>query len=425
MDKKLWVVTAMLIVACAVLVIVNVGTGRRLAQSEADLEDYKKRMSGLSTRTREAESGRDSVQKQTRELREALSALQDERQQDSRTIEQLWDSLQRSTRAGAASGREVRYDLEAIKELLTSSDGDLEKLLAQIMTPEAIRATLEQHSDDPTYWVAAASLLQDKDEALKYLEEAAALHPKSAVVLSSLVQELMAKEQFDETTMAHIATLKEVDPANSLPDYYEANCRFQSGDIQGALQCLADASVKDRFADYGMDLLMTRNNYFLNEGCTDSIALGLSAFTLPLSQMGMIRGVGRSSMEQARELIAAGRSEEGLRIANSVLSTGRNLSSSGRFLIYDLVGMSLQKLALNEQRGIYEGMGNTLRTEQIDSQLQALEERLSLIKVMAGSFGDIMRDMSEEDIANYVRSTIRSGEFSTLRDISGVEEALK
>ena len=130
-------------------------------------------------------------------------------------------------------------------------------------------------------------------------------------------------------------------------------------------------------------------------------------------------------MEQAGELIAAGRTEEALQIADSVLRTGRTVSSSGRFLIYDLVGMSLQKLALNEQRGIYEGMGNTLRTEQIDSQLQALDERLSLIKVMGGYFGDNLRDMSEEDIANYVRGTIRNGEFSTLRNLPGVEEALE
>jgi tetratricopeptide (TPR) repeat protein len=423
MRNKPWFVPfSLMAAACVFLIVLNVGIRNRLSRATGDLGRYRRTISDLKERVRQAESKRDSANQKTRELRDELSALISQRRGDSVVIEQLWHALRPDLHGGE---KDVRYDGETIRELLKSSDGNLETVIAQMLTAEGIAATLEEHSGDPTYWVAAASLVQDKDAALKYLEEAARLFPKSAVVLSSLVEALMAKGQFDETTMDHIAQLKQVDPANSLPDYYEANCRFQSGDIQGALQSLAEASLKDRFADNGMDLLMARYNFFLGEGCSDSIAMGLSAFTLPLSNMAMLRDVARRSIEQARDLISTGQYEDALRIADSVVRTGRNVSSSGRFLIYDLVGMALQQSSLNEQRRVYEGLGNAFQVEEIDAQLRAIKDRSSVIKVMANSFEEVFQNMSEEDIANYVEGIIRNGEFSTLRDMPGVAEALE
>ena len=422
MKGRSWLVVILIVVACVVLVVVNQRIGKKLSTARAELLRYRNVVADLERRAHDAESERDLENRMSRELRREIAAHLEQRKEDSLVIEQLWRAL-RPNGPGAEKG--VRFDGEAIRKLLASSEGNLEAVIGQILTAEGIGATLEEHSGDPTYWVAAASLIQDKDAALKYLEEAARLYPKSAVVLSSLVEALMAKDQFDETTMAHIATLKEVDPANSLPDYYEAHCRFQSGDIQGALQSLSEASLKDRFADNGMDLLMARCNFFLGEGCSDSIAMGLSAFTLPLSNMAMLRGIGRRSIEHARDLISTAQYEDALRIADSVVRTGRNVSSSGRFLIYDLVGMALQESALNEYRRIYEGLGNVFQIEQIDAQLRAIKDRSSVIKVMAGSFGNVLQDMTEQDIANYVEGTIRNGEFSTLRDMPGVAEALE
>jgi len=423
MKERLWLAAILVVaVACCALVILNAGTMKRLSLATTELERRNKTMADVREQLREAESERDSANQKTRELQQELASLLKQRKEDGLVIEALWRGLKPDVRA---TGKSVRYDGEAIRKLLMSSEGNLEAIIGQIVTAEGIAATLEEHKEDPIYWVAAASLMQDKDAALKYLEEAARLHPESAVVLSSLVEALIAKGQFDETTMAHIAQLKQVDPANSLPDYYDARCRFQTGDIQGALQSLAEASLKDRFDDNRMDLLMAGYNYLLNEGCSDPIAKGLAAFTLPLNHMAILRGAGQGAMEQARASIAAGRYEDALRITGSVFRTGSNLSSSGRFLIYDLVGMALQESALNEQRRIYEAWGNAFQIEQIDSQLRTLKDRLSLMKAMTSSFGAALQDMTEEDIANYVDGTIRNGEFSTLRDMPEVAEALR
>lgn len=109
-----------------------------------------------------------------------------------------------------------------------------------------------------------------------------------------------------------------------------------------ALQSLAQAGAKGRFSDDRIGMLMARYDYFLNEGVSDAAALGLSAFTLPLEHLAMIRQLGNQSIEQVRALSAAGRTDEALKIAQDTANVGQTVSSSGRFLIHDRVGIALQ-----------------------------------------------------------------------------------
>jgi tetratricopeptide (TPR) repeat protein len=305
------------------------------------------------------------------------------------------------------------------------SSGHLQDAIRRIITPEGIDSTLQQHGEDPAHWVAAASLARDPEAALVYHEQAAALYPDSSMAISSLINAQIAHDRIDESTLAYIDQMKKIDPTNALADCYAAYCQFNNGDIEAALQSLSQASVKDRFADENIDLLMARNDYFINEGCTDSVALGLSAFDLPLSHMGMLRQIGENSMAQAEVLYAAGQYEDALQIVTNVSKLGGTLSSSGRFIISDRVGMALQVSALEEAKQIYEALGDSVKVTEIDSQLQAVQQRSEAIDIMVQAFGGVLQNMTEQDIADYVNSTILNGEFSTLQELPEIAEALE
>lgn len=77
-----------------------------------------------------------------------------------------------------------------------------------------------------------------------------------------------------------IENLRKADPASSLADHYDACFRFREGDKAGALEALAAASQNDRFADNRMELMMSRHQSLLENGCSDGGALALSAFSL-------------------------------------------------------------------------------------------------------------------------------------------------
>jgi len=338
----------------------------------------------------------------------------------------LDQSMCRTSMPVAASvGMVCLSQMHPDRMVLTASGGNLDAALHQIVTPDGMARTLEEHAGQPKYWTAAASLAPDQETALAYLQEAAKLYPDSPAVLSALVSAQVAAGRIDESTLAYANEFKRLDPTNALGDCYAARCQFERGDVLGALQSLAQAGAKGRFSDDRIGMLMTRYDYLLKEGVSEAAALGLSAFTLPLEHLAMIRQLGNQSMEQARAFAAAGQMNEALKIAQDTASVGQTVSSSGRFLVHDRVGIALQQVGLTEQRQIYAALGDTAKTREIDAKLLVIQERSATIDAMAQSFGSVMAKMTEADLAAYVDGTILNGEFATLQSIPEIAQALQ
>ena len=438
-------------VICVCFIALNMRSVRRISSAAIELEHYKKMLADLEGQSNKASSERDQANQKVSRLEAEVSSLREQRKADQRVIENLREMMQQNKPAEVKQYAKeqmvveqslelltekqqqdvkedeeeiVKYDADMLREMISSAGG-LQETIRQIVTSEGIDSTLQEHNEDPAYWVAAASLAHDPEAALAYLEEAAKLYPDSSMALTSLVEAHFALDRIDESTMAYIDQMKKIDPTNALADCYAAYCQFNNGDIDGALQSLSQASIKDRFADDSIDLLMARNDYFLSEGSSESVALSLSAFDLPLSHMGMLREIGEHSMAQADVLYAAGQYEGALQIVTEVSKLGGTLSSSGRFVISDRVGMAMQISAFQEQKQIYEALGNVAKVTEIDSQLQAIQERSDTIDIMVQTFGGVMANMNDQDLADYVNGTILKGEFSTLQDIPEIAEALE
>lgn len=440
-----------LVVLLAVMVCVLVVTLRSVGGKATPLAgderaSLEESIATLERQIRTVESERDLAHRRVRELQRQLTELDQQRHEDQQVIRDLWAMAMAATRRRSlrspkveqvvASGQEdanavdpqaearAKYDGASVKEMLAASGGDFQSAVNRIITKDGIDAILQAHAEEPAYWVATASLMPDREAALAFLEEAARLHADSPAVLSALAEAQVLAGQVDEATLALADGLERIDPTNLLADCLAAYSQFENGDVGGALQALSEAAAKARFADDRIDMLMARYDCFLAEGCADSVALGLAAFTMPMGHMGMLRQVGQQSVEQVQSLSAAGQYEQALRIAQNVSSVGRTVASSGRFLVQDRVGMALQEAGLLQQRQIYEALGDTPGIQAVDLQLQALGERSAMIDTMVQGFGPVMAAMSEDDLAAYVESTILKGEFATLQEIPEIAEAL-
>jgi hypothetical protein len=423
----------------------------RISSATIELERYKKAITELEGQIKKANSERDLASQKVSQLEHEVSVLRKESQgllerqkADQKVIENLREMMQQNKPAEViqnvkeqvvvdkgqqqdvkdAEGGSVKYDAESVMKMI-SSGGSLKDAISRIITSEGIDSTLQQHNENPAHWVAAASLARDPEAELEYLEQAAGQYPGSSMAISSLINAQIAHKQLDESTMAYIDQMKKVDPTNALADCYAAYCQFNGGDIEAAIKSLSQASMKDRFADDSIDLLMARNDYFLNEGCSSSISLGLSAFDLPFSHMGMLRDIGDYAMQQADALYAAGQYENALQIVTDASKLGGTLSSSGRFIINDRVGMALQISALGKAKQIYEALGDVAKSAEIDSQLQTVQQRSETIDIMVQAFGGLLQNMAEQDIADYVNGVILNGEFSTLQNLPEIAAALE
>lgn len=444
---RILVVVGLAAAACVAIVVVKTTGAKKMHLATLEQQRLERTLAELQGQIRQLQSQKNSVEQQAHQLEEAAATLAEKRKEDQQVIRDLWALVATGSRAAkktaVEAGRPVpatedkkapthragktdrKHDIETIRQMLTASGGNLDAALHQIVTPDGIAATLEEHAGEPPYWTAAASLAPDQETALAYLQEAAKLYPDSPAVLSALVSAQVAAGRINESTLAYANELKRLDPTNALGDCYAARCQFERGDVLGALQSLAQAGAKGRFSDDRIGTLMTRYDYLLNEGVPEAAALGLSAFTLPLEHLGMIRQLGNQSLDQARAYAAAGGIDQALKIAQDIASVGQMVSSSGRFLVHDRVGIALQQAGLNEQRQIYEALGDIAKTQEIDAKRQAVQERLATIDTMAKGFGPVMAKMTEVDLAAYVDGTILNGEFATLQGIPEIAQALQ
>lgn len=374
----------------------------------------------LETRLRTEAAERAQLEEQVRAAQSQIRVLTEERNGDRALIAQLWSLVHGEVsrtdrqRAEAAPGTK---DLAALKRMAQASGGDLKLVLRQVLTPEGLNASLQRHREEPGFWVAAASLCADPAQAMQYLETAASRFPASALAQASLIEAKRDLKSADAATRAAIENLRAADPTSSLADHYDAYFRFQEGDTAGALQALAAASEKDRFADQRMELMMYRYQTLLENGCSDGGALALSAFSLGFEHLPMLREVCQQALEQSQAAYAAGAAEQALSTADSVARIGRNLSASGRFIVYDRVGIALQEAALVAKRRFFESAGNSFQVGETDLQLGALQGRAAQIRDLTAGFGEVLANMTDEGIVRYIEATVMHGEFSTLQNL--------
>jgi hypothetical protein len=375
----------------------------------------------LETQLRAAEVERTRLAEAARSANERVLALTEERKGDRALIGQLWGLVhagQPKTDGPQAGGGADRHDIGALRSLAAASGGDLNQVIRQILTPEALNATLQRHADQPAFWVAAASLCGEPAQALKYLETAASRFPESAVAQAALIEAKRALPEADEATLGAIENLRQADPTSSLADHYDAYFRFKEGDVAGAMQAVAAASEKDRLADHRLELLMSRYQCLRENGCSDGGALALSAFSLGFEHLPMLREVSQQALEQAQAAYTAGQVEPALSTADSVARIGRNLSASGRFIIYDRVGIQLQEAALLAKRRFHEAAGNAYQVGETDFQLGAVRARSTQIGEMVSAFGGVLANMTDAGIVRYVEATVTHGEFATLQGLT-------
>ncbi len=440
-------VTLLGVMMCVLAVAMTTAQGKKVRAATAEQEKLEQTMQDLQGQIRQLQSQKSAAERQIRQLQEGVTTLTEKKNEDQQVIGDLWTLVAAGTRrpkeaavedrkplpatedkkapAPREEKKDRKYDINALKQMLAASGGNLDAAVHQIVGPEQVGKTLQKYAGQPAYWAAAASFTPDQTTALEYLQDAAKLYPDSPAVLSALVSAQIAAGRIDASTLAYASELKRLDPTNALGDCYAGQCQFQTGDVGGALQSLAQAAAKGRLNDDRIAMLMARRDYFFDEGLSEAASLGLSAFTLPLEHLGMIRKLGNQSLEQARLLAAAGRIDAALKVAQDVAGVGQTVSSSGRFLVHDRVGIALQQAGLTEQRQIYQALGDATQMQEIDARLQVIQERSTTIDTMAKGFGSVMANMTEEDVAAYVDGTILNGEFATLQNIPEIAQALQ
>ncbi|MBT3381874.1 MAG: hypothetical protein HN742_04330 [Lentisphaerae bacterium] len=404
------------------LLVVAIGAAWKLSRTESELMRTMDVLQNVMVESDRLDAQRGDLGRKVKRLQRVIGKLNEERVSDEILTETLWRRL---SQPGEGPSDSHTYNSGVLLEAARNGDENLEKLLRTVMSEAGVKTTLEQHESDPLCWLSAASLTNAPEQAERYLQEATKRFPECPVVLARRIEADLRGGSADAATQKRIGDLQRQDPNNGLGDCYAAALYFNMEDTQGALDSLAEAGRKTRLADHHIDALLTRQTFLQNQGCTDAAALGLSAFTVPLPHLGLLRQTAGKALKQSQAMGAEGDVEGALAVAEDVARLGRNLSASGRSLVHDLVGARLQRDALQEQRKLQTAQGNVRGAKETDLRTEALDAHTTELSLMAKAFPEALQRMSETDLATYLDDLIVNGEFAALQRLPSVAEALK
>jgi tetratricopeptide (TPR) repeat protein len=217
-----------------------------------------------------------------------------------------------------------------------------------------------------------------------------------------------------------LTTFEHDDPGNALANYLSAMNYFNAGQIDQGIQDLSAAAGK-HFDDYSMDRVQNDGEAYASAGYSTAEAQTIAAESLVLPQEGQIKQLGVDLVSLANAYSQSGDQASAQATLQMAMNLGQNTidQSSDPFLINELVGMAVQKLALNamDPNSIY---GNSGQTAQ--QQLDELAQERANIKTLVNETQPILPTLSDQQMLDYQNRKLMFGEVAALQWVAGKYE---
>lgn len=245
------------------------------------------------------------------------------------------------------------------------------------------------------YWLT-------KDPAL--LKEAATRFPDDPQVQLAV----LTADVFPEQRWRWIEAFKRTAPDNALANYLAAAEYFKAGQTDQAIAELTASASKSGLSLYRRELTDAFIAAYLAAGFAQADAAILGFATTPLPTLSGLRDTARQAIGVANELRTSGDRFAADALDSQVLHLGEQLiaSDDGKILITELVGIAMQKMALQD----------LAPADTTSSRLADLEARIAAIKAatQTPALEQTLALMSDAEIIEYFRRVETDGEYEAL-----------
>jgi tetratricopeptide (TPR) repeat protein len=280
----------------------------------------------------------------------------------------------------------------------------LEKGIPQL-TLAQLQGYLEKNHRSAESLLTAARLAKD----LNLLREAARLFPNDP-----RVQFELATQSTDATERQKaFAAMAENDPDNALGCYLAAAESLKAGKSDDAVRWLTQANERGRFDDYMMANVQATEEALLATGTPPLDAKALATFGASLPHLTPLRDMSKQVLAIMQSYSQSGDANSSQAMLDIGLSLGGRLqdgSGSGRLLINDLVGLSIERQFLRslDPNAMVPG------TQQTAAQrLEANNQRQHLIKHT--NQGADFTALSPQDLSLYMNRLQALGELAAMQ----------
>jgi hypothetical protein len=285
------------------------------------------------------------------------------------------------------------------------------------LSREKIEEYLKQHRRDAASLLAAyhASFDAEHNKAnLDYLREAATNYPNDPRVQLAV----LAQNAFPEDRRQWLDAIKASSPSNSLANYLSAREYFKNNQTDAAIKELAEATGKAQFTDYSMESYLGTEDLFRSSGASPRITCtaAMSAMSQDLlPQLSGLKGVVNGVSDLQKQYVAAGDSASVENLAQMGISMANRFSQGdgGRFLIGQLVGMSIESIALQslDQNTAYDFLGGQTPAQR----LEANKEQRKAFRELTASSSALLLTVTDAEMVAYADRVKVYGEVPAMR----------
>jgi hypothetical protein len=202
-------------------------------------------------------------------------------------------------------------------------------------------------------------------------------------------------------------------PDNALANYLSAFNYFNSGQTDRGIQELAAASGK-QLDNYTLDREQDDEEAYLSAGYSAAEAERISDSWLMLPQLAQVKQLGRDLIALANAYSQSGDQNSAQASLQMAMNLGQNVASesSSAALLSQLVGMSIETLALNAMspNSPYGSNGQT-----VQDQLNQIAQYRTAVNELVQQAEPLLPTISDQDILNYENRRRAFGEAAALQ----------
>jgi hypothetical protein len=333
------------------------------------------------------------------------------------------DILQKAKSSSSQNFSSRRQFSSPAQEAPAQTNDLLAEILALKLPREKIEEYLKLHNRDAASLLAAYHASGDADHPvgdINYLKEAATNFPNDPHVQWTVLSQWTALETsaFPEDKRKWLDAFKASSPSNSLANYLSAENYFKSGQPDAAIKELLAATDKSSFGGFAMESFLNEDELYRASGkspleASRAALSGMANDVLP--ELANMKVVAQGIQSAQKQYATAGdtASVENLAQMGMGLANRFNSGDSGKLIISQLVGISIQAISLQplNQNTSYDFLGG----ETPAQKLAELKQQKVALRELTQSFESIVPTMTEAETISYAERAKIYGEVAAMR----------
>lgn len=274
------------------------------------------------------------------------------------------------------------------------------------LTPEEAAEIIASEDVAMPAVVGAAVSLEPADAQQALLTAIGEL-PEDPYVRFAFVQVgAQAPETAQPETLGEVQALHELDPDNALSYYLEAKLLLDEGNLEGALEALAQARELEGASAYSLQAAKYQEQALIERGLEPDAARMLAAMTAGMDEYDFLCDLGDDLLEYGQAALDAGQPESAQEIFESVQRMGVQLESGAAMLQEQLAALDVQQMANVALEGLYVALESVEGIEALTVQTWDLVAGLQHVEDFIAALDQLFLGKGESGFWNTVADII-------------------